>query len=359
MNKKLFWQIPLLLFLIIGTIYIARQERNMPFQHNEGRIFGTIYHLTYQCDKDLQKEIEAELMKVDYSLSMFNDSSVISHINKGNGAIENTAEGKMFTDVFKLALEVSHETNGAFDITVAPLVNAWGFGFKQGDMPTPAQIDSLKQFVGFEKLHLKTLGKQRSIEKDDPRTMLDCSAIAKGYGTDVVANYLRSRDVKNFMVEIGGEVVVEGQNERGELWRIGVNKPTEDPTSTNTDLQAVINLPMTTAKDGNNVKTKLKALATSGNYRNFYYKDGKRYAHTIDPRTGYPVQHNILSATVIAPSCAIADAYATSFMVMGLEETKKILANHPEIMAYLIYTDAQGNYAIWQSDELKDFIKSN
>ena len=269
--------------------------------------------------------------------------------------IENTAEGKMFTDVLQLALEVSHETNGAFDITVAPLVNAWGFGFKQGDMPTPAQIDSLKQFVGFEKLHLKTLGKQRSIEKDDPRTMLDCSAIAKGYGTDVVANYLRSCDVKNFMVEIGGEVVVEGLNERGELWRIGVNKPTEDPTSTNTDLQAVINLPMS----GNNVKTKLKALATSGNYRNFYYKDGKRYAHTIDPRTGYPVQHNILSATVIAPSCAIADAYATSFMVMGLEETKKILANHPEIMAYLIYTDAQGNYAIWQSDELKDFIKSN
>ena len=355
MNKKLFWQIPLLLFLIIGTIYIARQERNMPFQHNEGRIFGTIYHLTYQCDKDLQKEIEAELMKVDYSLSMFNDSSVISHINKGNGMIANTPEGKMFTDVFQLALEVSRETNGAFDITVAPLVNAWGFGFKQGEMPTPEQIDSLKQFVGFEKLHLKTQGKQRSIDKDDPRTMLDCSAIAKGYGTDVVANYLRSRDVKNFMVEIGGEVVVDGKNEQGDLWRIGVNKPTEDPTSANNDLQAVINLPMA----GNNVKTKLKALATSGNYRNFYYKDGKRYAHTIDPRTGFPVQHNILSATVIAPSCAIADAYATSFMVMGLEETKKILASHPEIMAYLIYTDAQGNYAIWQSDGLKDFIKSN
>ncbi|MBR5698364.1 MAG: FAD:protein FMN transferase [Prevotella sp.] len=355
MNKKLFWQIPLLLFLIIGTIYIARQEHNMPFHHNEGRIFGTIYHLTYQCDKDLQKEIEAELMKVDYSLSMFNDSSVISLINKGNGMIANTPEGKMFTDVFQLAMEVSRETNGAFDITVAPLVNAWGFGFKQGDMPTPEQIDSLRQFVGFEKLHMKTVGKQRCIDKDDPRTMLDCSAIAKGYGTDIVANYLRSRDVKNFMVEIGGEVVVDGKNEQGDLWRIGVNKPTEDPTSTNNDLQAVINLPMA----GNNVKTKLKALATSGNYRNFYYKDGKRYAHTIDPRTGFPVQHNILSATVIAPSCAIADAYATSFMVMGLEETKKILASHPEIMAYLIYTDAQGNYAIWQSDGLKDFIKSN
>ena len=352
MNKKLFWQIPLLLFLIIGTIYIARQERNMPFQHNEGRIFGTIYHLTYQCDKDLQKEIEAELMKVDYSLSMFNDSSVISQINKGNGMIANTPEGKMFTDVLQLALEVSRETNGAFDITVAPLVNAWGFGFKQGDMPTPEQIDSLKQFVGFEKLHLKTQGKQRSIDKDDPRTMLDCSAIAKGYGTDVVANYLRSRDVKNFMVEIGGEVVVDGKNEQGDLWRIGVNKPTEDPTSTNNDLQAVINLPMA----GNNVKTNLKALATSGNYRNFYISDGRKIAHTINPRTGYPAQQDILSSTVLAPTCAEADAFATAFMVLGMEGAKKVLKSQPQLEAYFIYSDEQGNYQTWQTEGFKKLI---
>lgn len=350
MKRKLFWQIPLLLFLVIGTIYIARQERNKPFQHNEGRIFGTIYHLTYQCERDFQKEIEAELMKVDRSLSMFNNSSVISHVNNGQLDIPNSAEGKMFVDVFQMATKISQETQGAFDITVAPLVNAWGFGFKQGDMPSPQAIDSLRQFVGFERVQLIADGRRHRIAKDDPRTMLDCSAIAKGYGTDVVARYLRSRDVQNYMVEIGGEVVVDGHNERGEQWRIGVSKPTEDPTSTSNELQTIISLPLTAS--GSN-SPKLKALATSGNYRNFYYKDGKRYAHTIDPRTGRPVQHNILSATVLAPSCAMADAYATSFMVMGLKEAQQILAQHPELMAYLIYTDEKGNYAIWQSEGMK------
>jgi thiamine biosynthesis lipoprotein len=152
------------------------------------------------------------------------------------------------------------------------------------------------------------------------------------------------------MIEIGGEVVVDGHNERGEQWRIGVSKPTEDPTSTSNELQTIISLPLSAS--GSN-SPKLKALATSGNYRNFYYKDGKRYAHTIDPRTGRPVQHNILSATVLAPSCAMADAYATSFMVMGLKEAQQILTQHPELMAYLIYTDEKGNYAIWQSEGMK------
>ena len=350
MKRKLLWQIPLLLFLVIGTIYIARQERNKPFQHNEGRIFGTTYHLTYQCERDMQKEIEAELMKVDRSLSMFNDSSVISHVNNGQLDIPNSAEGKMFVDVFQMAMKISKETQGAFDITVAPLVNAWGFGFKQGDMPSPQTVDSLRQFVGFERVQLIADGRRHRIAKDDPRTMLDCSAIAKGYGTDIVARYLRSRDVQNYMVEIGGEVVVDGHNERGEQWRIGVSKPTEDPTSTSNELQTIISLPLSAS--GSN-SPKLKALATSGNYRNFYYKDGKRYAHTIDPRTGRPVQHNILSATVLAPSCAMADAYATSFMVMGLKEAQQILAQHPELMAYLIYTDEKGNYAIWQSEGMK------
>lgn len=286
-------------------------------------------------------------MKVDRSLSMFNDSSVISHVNNGQLDIPNSAEGKMFVDVFQMATKISQETQGAFDITVAPLVNAWGFGFKQGDMPSPQTVDSLRQFVGFERVQLIADGRKHRIAKDDPRTMLDCSAIAKGYGTDIVARYLKSRDVQNYMVEIGGEVVVDGHNERGEQWRIGVSKPTEDPTSTSNELQTIISLPLSAS--GSN-SPKLKALATSGNYRNFYYKDGKRYAHTIDPRTGRPVQHNILSATVLAPSCAMADAYATSFMVMGLKDAQQILTQHPELMAYLIYTDEKGNYAIWQSE---------
>ena len=173
--------------------------------------------------------------------------------------------------------------------------------------------------------------------------MLDCSAIAKGYGTDVVARFLRKRGVQNFMVEIGGEVVTQGVNPQRVPWRIGVTKPTEDSLSVGHELQTTLNV------------TDM-AMATSGNYRNFYYKGNKRYAHTIDPHTGYPVQHNILSATVLAKSCMVADAYATSFMVMGLDGAQQVLQRHPELMAYLIYDDGHGGLAIWCSPSLKDRI---
>ena len=343
MNKKLLWQIPLLLLLVAGTIYIARQERSKTFRHNEGKIFGTFYHITYEASDDLQPAIEAELRKVDEALSMFNDSSVISRINRGEQV--DLRNQPMFVEVFRLAQSISNETDGAFDITVAPLVNAWGFGFKNERLPSAMAVDSLRQFIGYKSITLK----DHSVSKKDQRTMLDCSAIAKGYGCDVVARYLRRQDVNNFMIEIGGEVVVEGKNDRGEKWRIGVTKPTDDASNQNNELQAVLKLPA--RHDGG---ATLKALATSGNYRNFYYKDGRRYAHTIDPRTGYPVQHNILSATVVAPSCAMADAYATSFMVLELDEAQKILEKHPEIKAYLIYNDEKGNYATWQSAELEE-----
>jgi thiamine biosynthesis lipoprotein len=344
MNKKLFWQIPLALLLIIGTIYIARQEHSKTYRHAEGSIFGTIYHITYEADRDLQPDMVEALMRVDNSLSMFNDSSVISRINRGEDV--NLSKQRMFVEVFQLAQTISKETNGAFDITVAPLVNAWGFGFKNDTKPSPAAIDSLRQFIGYQNVNIVN----HQVQKTDPRTMLDCSAIAKGYGADVVARLLRSKDVSNFMIEIGGEVVVAGKNDRGGPWRIGVTKPTEDPENQNNELQAVLSLPYHNSTSTS--KHTLSALATSGNYRNFYYKDGKRYAHTIDPRTGYPVQHNILSATVIAPNCATADAYATSFMVLGLDSAKQVLAHHPELLAYLIYTDEKGQYATWQSDQL-------
>jgi len=342
MRRKLIWQIPLLLFLIAGTIYIARQEQSK-FQRNTGSTFGTFYHITYQSEKDLQDEIEGELKKVDHALSMFNDSSVISRINRNEHADPTTEEGDMFIEVFNLAMNISKETQGAFDITVAPLVNAWGFGFKQGNEPTPSVIDSIRQFVGYEKVSLVKNAKF-NVEKKDPRTMLDCSAIAKGFGCDVVARLLERKDVSNYMIEIGGEVVAKGTNDSGEQWRIGITKPSEDPTNQNNELQGILRLPTSNKH--------LRALATSGNYRNFYYKDGQRYAHTIDPRTGMPVQHNILSATVVAPSCAMADAYATAFMVMGLDDARKVLEAHQDLQAYLIYSDEKGNYAIWKSKEL-------
>ena len=173
--------------------------------------------------------------------------------------------------------------------------------------------------------------------------MLDCSAIAKGYGTDVVARFLRSRGVKNYMVEVGGEIVTSGLNPERLPWKVGVIKPNDDSLNVSHEVQTVLNV------------TDI-AMATSGNYRRFYYKDGKKFAHTIDPNTGYPVQHNILSATVLAKTCAQADAYATSFMVMGLDGAKKVLERHPELMAYLIYDDGNGKNAVWFSPSLKDKI---
>ena len=332
MNKKrLFWQIPFLLILLIGSILIIRQQRSMPYQHDSGTVFGTVYHITYQSSDNLQAEIENELKKVDQSLSPFNETSIISRVNRN----EKVEVDGMFTEVFCLAEQISQDTDGAFDITVAPMVNVWGFGFKKGVEPSKQVLDSIRALVGYRKV--KLAGKH--IVKQNPNIMLDCSAIAKGYGSDVVARFLKQKGIQNFMVEIGGEVVTCGNSEKRVPWRIGVNKPTEDSLSTNGELQTVLNV------------TDM-AMATSGNYRNFYYKNGKKYAHTIDPKTGCPVQHNILSATVLAKDCAVADAYATSFMVMGLDGARKILEKHPELLAYLIYSDAKGNNKIWYSPSL-------
>ncbi|MBR1557597.1 MAG: FAD:protein FMN transferase [Prevotella sp.] len=335
-NKKLLWQVPFLVLLIVGTVLIIRQQQNMPYQKSADKVFGTFYHAVYQCDSDLTYSINAELAKVDQALSPFNPNSVITAVNQNKEVKLND----MFTDVFNLAMDISKDTDGAFDITVAPLVNAWGFGFKSGIEPTKEQVDSLMQIIGYQKVTLEG-GK---IRKTDDRIMLDCSAIAKGYGTDVVARMLRSRGVNNFMIEIGGEIVTSGVNPDRKPWRVGISKPSDDPTGSDSGVQSIVNITD-------------KAMATSGNYRNFYYKGGKKYAHTIDPKTGYPVQHNILSATVFAKSCSVADAYATSFMVMGLEKARQLLERHPELMAYLIYSDNDGNNAVWYSPSLKSKIQ--
>ena len=329
-KKRLMWQLPVLAMLIVGTILIISGRTPKPYLKKSGTAFGTIYNITYQSDEDLGLLIEKELAKVDSSLSIFNPSSTISKINQN----EDVDADELFLHVFKLSQEVSKETGGAFDTTVAPLVNMWGFGFKSGEQPSKESIDSLMQLIGYDKIRLE--GKR--IMKDDSRIMIDFSAVAKGYGSDRIANLLSSKGVENFMVEIGGEIVTVGVNPKKESWKIGVTKPTDDPLSTNRELQTILNI-----SD--------KAMATSGNYRNFYYKDGKKYAHTIDPKTGYPVQHNILSATVITDNCATADAYATAFMVLGLDGSKEILNKHPELKAYLICCLEDGSLYTWTSDE--------
>ena len=334
-KRRLLWQLPFLAFLVIGTVIIVSRQQSTPYQHDRGMVFGTVYHITYQSSKSLQKDIEAELAKVDASLSPFNERSIITAVNENRDTVVN----KMFSDVFALAMKISDSTNGAFDITVAPLVNAWGFGFKGGAMPSRHQVDSLKALVGYHKVSL-TNGR---VSKTDPRIMLDCSSIAKGYGCDVVAKFLSAKGIDNYMVEIGGEIVTRGISEKRLPWKIGVTKPTDDSLNVNQDIQTIINVTD-------------KAMATSGNYRNFYYKNGRKYAHTIDPSTGYPVQHNILSSTVIADDCATADAYATAFMVMGLDKAKTILSRHPELMAYFILASDDGTNKVWFSPSMKDKI---
>ena len=259
-------------------------------------------------------------------MSVFNQLSTISQINSGKAQKADA----MLYEVLQKARVVSENTQGAFDVTVMPLVNAWGFGFKKGEFPTDAQVDSLRKIVGFHHIELT---KDSLVKKDDARVMIDCGAIAKGYGVDRVAKVLRDHGVINYMVEIGGEVVTKGRNPEGHPWQIGISRPTAGAEVSSQPLQTVLSL-------------ENAALATSGNYRNFYEHNGKKYAHTIDPRTGRPVQHSLLSATVIAPDCATADAYATSFMVMGIEGAKQVLAKHKELKAYLIYADEKSQLQV-------------
>lgn len=332
------WHYPFLLFLIIGTVFIINKNEkttNTPFQSNEGMVFGTVYHIKYQSPVDLHNEITATLKQVDNSLSMFNPQSCISQINNGT----TNKPDSLFIEVFNLSRSVSQLTDGCFDPTVAPLVNAWGFGKDKDATADSATIDSIMEFVGWKKIEFA----DGIIVKKDERITLDFSAIAKGYGADLVARMFETKGLKNYMIEIGGEIVCKGINPKGSAWKIGINKPIEDSIQTQA-IQSILSL--------NDC-----AMATSGNYRNFYVKDGKKIAHTINPKNGHPIQRSIVSSTILAPTCAMADAIATAVMVMGLEKAKEILINTPDIEAYLIYVDEDGSHKVWHTEKIGNHIE--
>ncbi len=335
MNNKLsIWKILFLIFLVIGTIYILGKQK--PYVTNTGKVFGTYYKVTYKSNTDLHEAIKERMSEVDYSLSPFNKKSIITAINNNC----DTTVNEMFTAVFNLAQEISAQTEGAFDITVAPLVNAWGFGFKKGTLPDSLTIDSLRQYIGYNTISLIN-GK---VKKQHLETMLDCSAIAKGYGCDAVASLLNENGITDFMVEIGGEVVTKGYNEKGNNWAIGISKPDENQGTTENKLQDIITI------SG-------KSMATSGNYRNFRYENGKKYSHTISPATGYPVEHSLLSATVIADNCATADAWATAFMVMGTDKALEFCRKNEKIEGYFIYADKEGRYKTAMSSGFGKYLR--
>jgi len=257
-------------------------------------------------------------VQIDRSLSVYNPQSIISKVNRN----EPVTVDSLFTAVFLRSREITAATGGAFDISASPLFNAWGFGFKNKENITQAKIDSLRQFCGMQHVRLE-MGR---IIKNDPRVTLNANAIAKGFGVDVVACFLEQFGITNYLVEIGGEVRCKGINRKGAPWTVGIDKPVDGNIFPGEDLQTKLHLTD-------------RALATSGNYRKYYEEDGRKYAHTINPATGYPVEHNLLSATVLAADCMTADAFATAFMVLGLEGSKELLSRHPELDAYLIYEE--------------------
>ena len=330
-RKSFIW----LAILLLGTIWIlAQRNKQIPYNSINGLVFGTVYNITYQYDGNLKAEIDAELKKFDGSLSPFNDTSVITRVNRNEEIVTDT----FFQTCFNRSMEISAETRGAFDITVAPLANAWGFGFKQNSFPDSARIDTLRQFVGMDLLTL-TEGK---LQKKYPEITLDASSIAKGLGVDLVAEYFERKGLNDYMVEIGGEVRAKGQSSKKRPWRIGIDRPEEDVTARNRRLQMIAGLSQ-------------GALATSGNYRNFYVHDGKKYAHTINPKTGYPVQTEVLSASVYAPTCMEADAYATAFMVLGLQKARQIVLADPELEGAFIYLE-EGKMKNWISPGFEKLI---
>lgn len=314
-----------LIFALVAAamLLLLPNKPKLQYYHHQGHIFGTYYNIRYESSQDLHEAIQQRLKDFDYSLSMFNKESVISRVNRN----EPVEVDSLFALMFAEAQQISQLSGGAFDITVAPLVHAWGFGKKANDPKVKAQeinIDSIKAFVGYHKIQLQDL----HVLKADERITLDASAIAKGYACDVVANLLREQGCENLLVDIGGEVVMQGLNDRGQAWRVGISKPKIDATGMENELQEVIE------------STQL-CMATSGNYLQYYFVDGQRRSHTIDPRSGRPVEHSLLSATVVANSCMRADALATACMVLGANEALQMIEQTTDAACYLIV--AQGD----------------
>lgn len=318
-------------FAIIAALLLLLlpNDTKKQYYHHQGNIFGTYYNIRYEGTKDVHEAIKQRLLEFDNSLSMFNPNSVISHINRN----DSLPTDSLFEAMYAEAHAISELSGGAFDITVAPLVNAWGFGRKtQGARAKNVNVDSIKTFVGYHKVRLQ----EHHIQKDDERITLDASAIAKGYACDVVADLLRENGCDNLLVDIGGEVVLQGINAQGDPWRVGISKPKQDASGMENELQEVIE------------STSL-CMATSGNYLQYYYVDGERRSHTIDPRSGYPVHHSLLSATVTASNCMRADALATACMVLGENEALQLIEATQDAACYLIIAQADSLQIITSS----------
>lgn len=326
-----------ILIIIIMIACMPQRQKLVKFQ---GDTQGTYYMVSYydMQGRDLKPQIDSLLSAFDRVASMWVDSSIITRINR-NEMLEITNSD--FIYLYQLSKTIYEASGGAFDPTVGPLVNAWGFGFTDRMKVDQQVVDSILPFIGFDKVSFEN-GK---IEKKDARVQFDFNAIAQGYSVDLVGEFLESKGIKNYLIDIGGEVLGIGHKPNGDIWKVGIEKPA-DNAEYGDAIEAI-------------VKLENKAMATSGNYRKFYEENGVRYSHTIDPKTGYPVHHSILSVSVMADNCGEADAWATAFMVLGLEKSIEILGKNKNLDAYFIYSGASsGDFRTYFTNGFEKIIVS-
>lgn len=327
-----------LLFIILPALFLVACRPQQPQKVMlQGSAQGTYYSITYYdtLGRQLGPQLDSLLDAFDASVSTYQPQSVISRINSNDPDVE---VDEIFRKVFLCSQQISELTHGAFDVTVGPVTNAWGFGFTAAAQVDSSMIDSLLTFVGYRNVSLQG----DKLVKQDPRSSINFNAIAQGYSVDVVCDWLASLGITNYLVDIGGEVRARGQKPGGMSWRVGVEKPAADKGAAR-ELEAVVEL-----HD--------MALATSGNYRKYYEKDGVRYSHTINPKTGYPVTHGMLSASVLASDAMTADALATSCMVIGPQQAMELIKRLPNTEAYFILNDTTGALHTWYTPGFKKII---
>ncbi|HLO79681.1 MAG TPA: FAD:protein FMN transferase [Chitinophagaceae bacterium] len=326
-------------FSIIAFSLLISCERGSKNTINiKGAAQGTSYNITYLAGaySNYRQSIDSIFKQIDLSMSTYVPGSIVSRLNRNDTTV---LVDDHFATVFKKSMEVSENTKGLFDITVAPLVNAYGFGSIKKGPVDEKQVDSLLHYIGYTKVRLM----DKKLVKESPQVMLDFNAIAQGYTVDVLASFLESKGVHNYLIELGGEIRAKGNKLDGSPWTIGIEQPDESPND-GIALNTTISL-------------QNKALATSGNYKKFFVERGHKYTHIINPITGLPAKSNLLSATVIADDCMTADAYATAFMVMGLDSAKQFLSDHKDLglEIFFIYDD-RGKLKTQVSEDLSKYI---
>ena len=322
--------------LFIELVLLAscgKQPKKMVLQ---GLAQGSYYAVTYYDEqgRNFQHEIDSIFHAVDMSVNLWVDSSVISKVNRN----EEVVLDQIFIDNFNIAQEAAKLSDGYFDPTISPIVAAWGFSYKVGDSITPQLIDSLKQWVDYRKVRIES-GK---VIKENPNMTLDFNAIAQGYTSDLIAAFLESRGIKSYLVDTGGEIMAKGEKTNGKPWIVGIEKPAENKES-----EQVVQT---------RIALRDKGLVTSGSTRKYVERNGKRYSHSINPKTGYPVEHNVLSVTVLAKNSVWADALASICMVMGLEQSLPLIESLDSVEAYYIYANEQNELETFATEGFKTLI---